>query len=83
MPRASRIMPAMSPAAKLRAARIAAELSQAEVAERAGVTRSWVSQLEQGWRDISLNNAERMARAIGCDPHAIDPRLASTRQADA
>ena len=50
---------------RLRAPRLAAELTQAEVAERAGLDVSYVSQLERGLRDPSLSSLESLARAFG------------------
>ena len=45
--------------------RIAAGLSQAELAERMGVDRSYVSGLEQGQRNPTVVTLWHMARALG------------------
>ena len=56
---------------RLRAARMAAGLTQAQVATRAGLHRSTVADLEGGRREgISMSSAQALARALGvsvCD----------------
>lgn len=66
-----------TPGQKLRAARLAAKLSQRQVAEAAGVHQSWITQIETGRRPASLDTILQLARAIGVDPHSIDTNLAS------
>ena len=41
------------------------ELSQEELAERAGLHRNFVGAIERGQMSISLDNAERLANALG------------------
>jgi HTH-type transcriptional regulator/antitoxin HipB len=41
------------------------ELSQAEVARRAGVTRQWLVRFEQGNADVTLGKAFAVLRALG------------------
>jgi transcriptional regulator with XRE-family HTH domain len=66
-----------SPASRLRAARESARLSQAAAA--AGmpgrVTIQYWSDVENGRRTPSLEWLWNAAKAIGCDPHALDERL--------
>jgi transcriptional regulator with XRE-family HTH domain len=60
----------MSPTARqfgkrLRALREAGGRSQAAIAERAGLSRVFVNQLEAGTRDPSLSTLTRLAKALG------------------
>jgi len=41
------------------------ELSQEELAEKAGLHRNFVGAMERGQMSISLDNAERLANALG------------------
>jgi transcriptional regulator with XRE-family HTH domain len=51
--------------ALLRARRVAASLTQADLAERAQLDVSYISQLERGLRDPSLSSMESLAGALG------------------
>lgn len=51
--------------ALLRERRVAASLTQAELAERAQLDVSYISQLERGLRDPSLSSMESLAGALG------------------
>jgi transcriptional regulator with XRE-family HTH domain len=51
--------------------REAAELSQEELAERAGVHRTYVSQLERGIKSPSVRILDRMAGALKCQAWEI------------
>jgi transcriptional regulator with XRE-family HTH domain len=42
-------------------------LSQLELAERSGLNRSYVSGIEQGKRNVSLEVMEKLARALGVE----------------
>ncbi len=53
-------------ARELIAARAAAGLTQADVAERMGTTQSVVARLESGRQPPSLRTVQRYASAIGC-----------------
>jgi len=66
-----------TPGALIRAARIKAGLSVAELARRLGVTPPRISNLESGHRNPSSKVLLRIAAAIPCDPHTLDPALAS------
>jgi transcriptional regulator with XRE-family HTH domain len=61
------------------AARIAAGLTVAELAQRLGVTPQRVCNLESGQCNATAKMTLRIAEAIGCDPHSLDPMLASTQ----
>lgn len=52
----------------LRKRRIQLGLSQEELAERAGLHRTYVGSVERGERNVSLENIVRLAEAVGADP---------------
>jgi transcriptional regulator with XRE-family HTH domain len=52
-------------AANLRQARQGAGLSQESLADRAGLHRTYVGSVERGERNISIDNIERLAVALG------------------
>ena len=51
----------------IRALRTAKGVSQEKLAEQAGFHRTYVSQLERGATNISLDNLEKIADALGVD----------------
>ncbi|MCB8043614.1 helix-turn-helix transcriptional regulator [Microbacterium oxydans] len=53
---------------RVRQLRLAAGLSQEELAHRAELDRSYVGQVERGERNISLDNIYRLADAVQCSP---------------
>jgi type I restriction enzyme S subunit len=55
----------------LAAARKAAGLSQAQLAERAGINQAYVSQMETGKRAITTDQAAALALALGIEPSAL------------
>lgn len=65
--------------ARLRVAREAGGISRADLAERLGITVGSLGDIEADRRNVSLDTANRVAKAIGCDPHSIDPDLCPLR----
>lgn len=60
--------PKMVLAQNLRRLRTATGLSQEELAARAGLHRTYVSSIERGQRNVSVENIFALARALGCRP---------------
>jgi transcriptional regulator with XRE-family HTH domain len=54
--------------ARVRALRLQEGLSQEQLAERAGLHRTYVSSLERGQRNVGLDNIHILARALGVHP---------------
>ena len=52
----------------LRRLRASAGLSQEELADRAGLHRTYVSSVERAQRNVSLENIYRLASALGAAP---------------
>lgn len=50
---------------RLREIRLKKELSQERLAELAGLHRTYVSSVERGERNISLENIDRLSKALG------------------
>lgn len=70
-------------AKNVRMARIDCGLSQEALAHAAGVDRAFLGTLERGTRNISIDNVERLAEAIGVPAHELlNPRLAEERGYD-
>ena len=55
-------------AANLRRERLALGLSQKALAHMAGLDRTYVGSVERAERNISIDNIERLARALGLEP---------------
>ncbi|MDZ7801831.1 MAG: helix-turn-helix transcriptional regulator [Trueperaceae bacterium] len=53
----------------LRSARSTAGLSLADVAERLGVSRSWIQQVEKEGANLQIDTLRRVADALGYDVH--------------
>lgn len=57
----------------LREARLAAGLSQEELAERTGTSQPQINKLETGKRKMTLDWAVKLARPLGIDPISLMP----------
>ena len=70
-------------ARNIRLARIHANISQEGLAAEAGLDRAFVGTLERGQRNISIDNVELIAKAIGIPAHELlDPKLPQDRGFD-
>jgi transcriptional regulator with XRE-family HTH domain len=58
-------------AANLVALRRAKELSQEALALEAGLHRTFVAHVERQARNISIDNIEKLADALGVEPHEL------------
>ena len=55
-------------AANLKATRIARGMSQETLADKANLHRTYIGAIENDARNITLDNVERLARALDVDP---------------
>lgn len=55
-------------AQNLRKHRASQGISQEALADIAGVHRTFVSEVERGLRSLSIDNIEKLAKALGVDP---------------
>lgn len=58
-------------AANMRKKRLALGLSQEELAEAAGVHRTYIGMLERGEKNVTIYNIERIAKALDIEPYAL------------
>jgi transcriptional regulator with XRE-family HTH domain len=61
---------------RLRALREDRELSQEQLAHKAGLDRTYVSSCERGKRNVSLSTICKFAEALGVAPHELLTGLA-------
>ena len=66
--------------AELRKARMAAGLTQEEVAHRAGMDRAYVSELEGDKKSPTVNRLFRLCEAIGVSPAKLIQRVEKALQ---
>lgn len=70
-------------ARNVRALRRAREISQEELAHSAELSRTYVSSVERGERNISIDNIGKLAQALGTTPMALlDPDLSKRLRGD-
>lgn len=60
---------------RVKALRLMAELSQDELAQRAGLQRTHVSRIEAGKYAVTLETIQAIAEALGMTVDIIDPGL--------
>ena len=58
-------------AENLRKARLAKKLSQEDLAELANLHRTYVGSVERAERNVSIDNIERLAVALGVSPASL------------
>ena len=58
-------------AANVRRHRLELGLSQGELAEAAGIHRTYVGMLERAEKNVTIYNIERIATALGVPPDAL------------
>ena len=70
-------------ALNLRALRRAKEISQEALADAAELSRTYVSSVERGERNVSIDNIGKLAQALGVSPMMLlDPDLAKRLRAE-
>lgn len=61
---------------RIAALRSVAGMTQAQLADKAGMQRSHISRIEAGSLAVTLESIEAIAQALGMTVDLIDPRLA-------
>jgi transcriptional regulator with XRE-family HTH domain len=64
---------------RIRARREQGGLSQARLAEHVDLTRTSVSNIENGRQHLTLHSLYRFAEVLGCKPHDLLPEAESVR----
>jgi transcriptional regulator with XRE-family HTH domain len=65
-------------AANVRRLRLATGLSQEAVADRSGLHRTYVSAIERGQRNLTVENIFNLATGLGVDPRELLTPLPAT-----
>lgn len=60
---------------RLRQARLAANMTQAEMAERSGIHEQYIGRVEQGRKNLRLDTMVRLAMVVG---HSVSDMLRET-----
>ena len=60
---------------RIKALRLMADMSQEQLAERAGLQRSHIGRIEGGKYDVTLSVMQAIAEALGMTVDIIDPSL--------
>ena len=55
----------------IRSKRLALDLTQEVLAEKAELHRTYIADIERGTRNISLQNIEKLALALGCSLESL------------
>lgn len=58
-------------AAQIRRRRVAAELSQEELGYRAGLHRTYISQVERAKKALTIDSLQKIAEALGVEPAVL------------
>lgn len=58
-------------AKRVRARRLELGLSQEQLAEKAGIHRTYVGMLERGEKNVTIYNIDRIATALSVDPSTL------------
>lgn len=56
---------------KVRARRLELGLSQEELADKAGVHRTYIGMIERAEKNITLENIEKIAKSLGVTPKKL------------
>lgn len=64
----------------VRSRRVALGISQEELALRAGLARSYITEIEHGTRNLALRNIARIARALQVDLSELFQDIGSLRR---
>lgn len=56
---------------KIRETRVKEGYSQEELASRCGLHRTYISDIERGERNVSVENIEKIARALKTEPNEL------------